>query len=133
MVVYDRQLLESIRERIAHLLHSGNRLLACGLSLGAIFCVMAVYANQFIKAPEQALHLQDFMFNASEFAQAEQSWTELKPGHSLEKQKPVDPNWDGTLAGISLGITVGRSIPVVGYVLGPIAGAMIGYQLDSKI
>lgn len=128
-----RHLLEATRHRTAVLLRTGNRLLAGILSLGSIFCVLSVLFANLLKQPEQALQVQAFMFNYSDFSQAEQGLplsSRLKPSQQV---KPHDPNWDGVIAGASLGLAIGRDIPVIGLVIGPVIGATLGYQLDSRV
>lgn len=125
--------LKSTHQRVGRLLQAGNRLLACGLLLGSLFCVLSVYATQFVKQPEQALRLQAFMVNYAELNRVEQRGDASGLLSRAEVVKPADPNWDGAVAGASLGLSVGRDIPVIGMVIGPVVGAMVGYQLDSRV
>lgn len=125
--------LKATHQKAALLLRAGNRLLVYGLALGSLFCIFSVYATQFIQQPEQALRLQAFMVNYSEFNRVEQSIVSVGSSVQSKKLKPQDPNWDGAVAGASLGLAVGRDIPIIGMVICPVIGAMVGYQLDSKI
>ncbi|WP_373532131.1 hypothetical protein [Vampirovibrio sp.] len=127
-------LLETAQARIALLVKLGNRLLAGILLMGGLFCVMSIMFTQLLKQPEQALQLQAFAFNYSDFAKVEKGRVlSARETTSPENAGLEDPNWDGTLAGASLGLAVGRDLPVIGWVIGPVVGAMLGYQLDSHI
>lgn len=125
--------LKATHQKVALLLRAGNRLLVYGLALGSIFCLFSVYALQFIQQPEQALRLQAFMVNYSEFNRVEQPVVFVGSAMQSKKLKPQDPNWDGAVAGASLGLAVGRDVPMIGMVICPVVGAMVGYQLDSRI
>lgn len=125
--------LQKAHNRSGELLRAGNRLLACGLLLGSLFCVLSVYAAQFVEQPEQALKLQAFMVNYAEFNRAPRHEQTRDFLLRAERKVPSDPNWDGVLAGASLGLAVGRNIPIIGVIICPVVGAMVGYQLDSKV
>ncbi|MCE3235885.1 MAG: hypothetical protein K0Q50_2065 [Vampirovibrio sp.] len=129
-----RAILERLHSDTGKLLKIGNRLMAAVVSLGGIFCLMAFMGMQLAKQPEKTLHLQAFMFNYSEFAHIQED-TQTAPSDKsgTTVRKPNDPNWDGLMAGAGLGFNMGRNIPLIGVVVGPVIGAMIGYDMDSKI
>lgn len=135
MIANTRPLLERMHWETGKLLKIGNRLLAAVVSIGGIFCVMAFFSLQLVRQPEKVLHLQAFIFNYSEFAHVQEDRVPplATPIHSTLATKANDPNWDGMMAGAGLGFNLGRNIPLVGSVAGPIIGAMIGYTMDSKI
>lgn len=126
--------LESLHERIGGMLKLGNRLFAAVLLLGSLFSVVAVKSQIVLQHPAEALHLQAFQFNYSEFRQVEGglSSRQIKTLARLW-HKVNDPDWDGALAGLGAGLSIGQDIPMVGLILAPAIGAAIGYQLDSEI
>lgn len=129
-----RNLLERLHADTGKLLKIGNRLMAAVVCLGGVFCLMAFLGLQVTKQPEKVLHLQAFMFNYSEFAHIQEDALASNAGASpMSVHKANDPNWDGLMAGAGLGYNLGRNIPLIGCVAGPIIGAMIGYDMDSKI
>lgn len=127
-------MLKVIHRRVGLLVQTGNRLLASVVVLGIMFGLLSVYSLQLLQHPEQVLRLQSFMFNYSEFSQVERNALSSGQAHALKvEKKSHDPNWDGAIAGASLGLAVGRDLPVIGLFVGPVVGATIGYELDSRI
>jgi hypothetical protein len=131
-------LLEIAHYRTGLLVKLGNRLLLAIFLMGGLFCVMSVMLIHFLNRPEAVLHLHAFAFNYSDFVQAEEgrvvSHREMfSSQENARRDFSHDPNWDGAIAGASLGLAVGRDVPVVGLVFGPVIGAMVGYQLDTRI
>lgn len=127
-------LLRSLHNQTGQLLTIGSRLLAAVVVLGSLFCLFSVAALYLFRHPERVFQTQAFMLNYAEFAHANnrQEQAATGPDH-LRPQGHQDPDWDGAFAGASIGLTLGRNIPLIGYVAGPVAGALIGYKLDSKI
>lgn len=117
----------------AILIQAGNRLLASVLLLGGLFAIGCTGFLNFLQKPEQPLHLQAFIFNQAEFAQAERGESGLNNLRKAPQRNVLDPNWDGALAGAGLGWSAGQSIPVLGIVIGPVLGAIVGYHLDERV
>ncbi len=129
----DRNWLYLAHYRTGLLIKGGNRLLAAVLLLGGLFAVLCTGFLNFLQKPEQSLQIQAFMFNQAEFAQAEQGQSGLEGLRKAPVPKALDPNWDGALAGASLGWSAGQSIPMIGMLVGPLVGAIICYHLDERI
>lgn len=128
----DRKTLQALHTKTGELITVCNRMLAAVISLGSLFCLMLMASMVLAQKPEQVFHIQAFMINYSEFAKAE---APSDVAVAAQKAGPLhkDPNWDGAVAGAGMGLTVGRNIPLIGGVAGPIIGALIGYRMDSKI
>lgn len=124
--------LERLHQSTGVVLSLCNRLLAGVVALGSIFCLLVLGAVQLAHNPEKVLHTQSFNFNYNEFSQVD-AQSDLEGSAAKAVMSPKDENWDGVLAGVGLGYTVGRNIPLVGSVAGPLVGALIGYRLDSRI
>lgn len=124
--------LESMHHRTGLLLKYGQRLLCAAMVMGAGFCVFSFLVAQLLQQPEAYLHTQGFMFNYAEIAHGESAPAILANGHTGQKNQK-DPNWDGALAGASLGFTLGQNIPFIGAACGPVLGGILGYELDSRI
>lgn len=134
MTTHCRTFLESLHRRTEKLITIGNRTLAAVISLGSVFCLIAFACFHLAKQPEKTFHMQAFMFNYSDFSHAQADVVPTTSAQStLHKNTPQDPNWDGAVAGSSLGFSIGRNIPLIGCVVGPVVGAMLGYELDSRI
>lgn len=129
----DRNWLSVTHHRTGLLIKSGNRLLAAVLLLGGLFGIGCTGFINLMQKPEQSLQIQGFLFNQAEFAQAEQGQSGFQGLRKSPVSKALDPNWDGAVAGASLGWSAGRSIPVIGWVVGPLVGAAVGYQLDERV
>jgi hypothetical protein len=54
-------------------------------------------------------------------------------GRHRSASKSSDPNWDGLLTGAAWGMTLGQGIPLIGFIVGPVAGAGVGYDLDRRL
>jgi hypothetical protein len=133
MAAHTQTILETIHHRTGRLVVLGNRLLAAIVLLGALFCVISVTALGILKNPEQFLHTQAFMMNYTEFSRAQAVLTPTHTERNPQDSDNTDPDWDGMLAGAGIGATLGQNIPLLGSIGGPIIGAVIGYQLDSRI
>jgi hypothetical protein len=125
--------LKILHESIGSLLTLGHRLLAAILIMGSAFCLFSLVVFNILRQPELLLHNQAFLFNYA--SSSSETPKVLNPIHSGEvaRVKPKDPNWDGTLAGVSLGFTLGQNIPLVGMFIGPVFGGILGYEMDSRI
>jgi hypothetical protein len=133
MIAKQRAHLEALHCSTGRLLRLGHRLLAAVVVMGTLFCMLSMALLNLLQQPEAFLNTQAFMFNYAEAARLENA-----PGMALDKApvlpaKPKDPNWDGTLAGTSVGFNLGQNIPMVGLICGPVLGAILGYELDSRI
>lgn len=140
MGIYSEISTQTLHSAVGLLVKSGSRLLITVITLGTVFCVITSCILQLSKSPEQTLYLKTFMFNYSEFSRvATRTGTDAlkaaRPEQTASNGRTVqqDPNWDGVLAGASLGYTLGRNVPFIGSVGGPLLGMAIGYQMDSRI
>ena len=134
MTIHCRTFLESLHRGTGKLIIIGNRTLAAIVALGSLFCLLAFGCFHLVRQPEKVFHMQAFMFNYSDFSHAEADALAASSASGRPKgNTPQDPNWDGVLAGSSLGFTLGRNIPLIGGVVGPVAGAILGYEMDSRI
>jgi len=133
MVDRTRPPLEVLHHRTGQLLTIGRRLLAAIVLLGSIFCVISLMTLHVLKNPEETLHTQAFMMNYTEFSKTALAQAQVKQLAANHNKQNTDPNWDGMLAGAGIGATLGRGIPMIGSITGPVIGALIGYQLDSRI
>jgi len=128
--------LKILHESIGSLLTLGHRLLAAILIMGSAFCLFSLVIFNILRQPELLLHNQAFLFNyASSSSETSKVLNPIHPGEvvGIKQNKPKDPNWDGTLAGASLGFTLGQNIPLVGMFIGPVFGGILGYEMDSRI
>jgi hypothetical protein len=125
--------LEALHHRTGRLVVFGNRLLAAIVLLGAMFCLISLMTLSLLQNPEKLLHTQAFMMNYTEFSQTESEEIPTSTLDAWPNVQATDPNWDGMLAGAGIGATFGQNIPLIGCIGGPIIGAIIGYQLDSRI
>lgn len=103
-----RSVLEAIHRRIGGLLRLCNRLLGAVIILGLLFSLL-VGATVGRIAPDSQITI------------ARQSVSGIH-----------DPDWDGLLTGAAWGMTLGQGIPLIGFILGPVAGAGLGYDLDRQ-
>lgn len=133
MASESRYILKSLHRTTGDVLTLCNRLMACALVLGTVFFLMTLASIHLSRQPEKLLNMQAFMFNYTEFAHVQAAPQASTTPASATANKKQDPNWDGTLAGTGLGFTLGRTIPLIGVIAGPIGGAMLGFQMDSKI
>jgi hypothetical protein len=125
--------LKILHESIGSLLTLGHRLLAAILIMGSTFCLFSLVVFNILRQPELLLHNQAFLFNyASSSSETSKVLSPIHPGE-VTRIKPKDPNWDGALAGVSLGFTLGQNIPLVGMFIGPVFGGFLGYEMDSRI
>ena len=132
------QTLKNMHASTGRMLTACNRLIAAVALLGSLFFLMMLASLHLSQQPEKILHLQAFSFNYSEFSHlrlANRLSTGVTPvvASQVALESLKDPVWDGALAGLGLGFTLGRTIPFIGGMVGPVAGAMLGYQLDSRI
>lgn len=125
----NRTELQQVHARTGKLIMLCNRLLVTMLVLGLVFCALVIGGMQVLSKPERYFATQAFSLNYMESAERE---TVLKTGQ-LDGQAQRDPNWDGIVAGGSIGTTLGSSIPFVGPYVGPLAGAVVGYRMDSRL
>src|SRR5690606_36711734 len=100
-----------------HSVFTLNRLLGMVLQLGILFTAVVLPLMQLIQQPELHLQAQAFQYNYQE---------------RVGKPSP-DPNWDGMVSGMGTGYALACGIPFVGFIVGPVIGALVGYQLDSMI
>lgn len=128
-----RNWLYIAHHRTGLLIKGGNRLFAAVLLLGGLFSVLCTAFLNLLQKPEQSLHIQAFMFNQAEFAQAERGESGLSGLRKKPASKALDPNWDGAIAGAGLGFSAGQGIPMIGMIVGPLVGAVICYHLDDRI
>lgn len=124
-----RNHLQEVHQKTGELITMCNRLLVAVVLLGTLFCLMMLSGFKLLQNPEQILTNQAFSMNYLESAQNE---TIRKTG-GLEGEAMRDPNWDGIVAGGSLGMTIGSGIPFVGAYIGPLMGAVVGYRMDARI
>ncbi|HEY9745116.1 MAG TPA: hypothetical protein V6C99_02740 [Oculatellaceae cyanobacterium] len=125
MQLDSRQFLETLHLKSGQLLVLSSRLLAMVLALGA-FCSLVLLGGLLMtRHPEQVFQLESFQINYQELNRSAEpeTWTSVQ----------LDPAWDGALVGFGLGVEVGRMVPVIGVVAGPVFGAVLGYQLDKQI
>lgn len=129
-----RALLESLHYKTGKLLAYGQRLLAAIFLMGTLFCLLSLSILKLITQPEDFLNTQAFMVNYTEAVQSDAAPDAgLSKSQQSVKLKPKDPNWDGTLAGASVGFTLGQNIPLIGMLGGPVLGSILGYEMDSHI
>ena len=121
--------LEELHRKTGELLTWCNRLLATVVLLGTAFCLMLGGTMHLMSNPEELLATRAFNLNYMESAEHEA----LANSGEVNGEAQRDPEWDGMLAGGSLGLEVGRSIPFVGVFIGPVVGAAVGYEMDKKI
>lgn len=133
MAVESRDMLKSLHRVTGDVLTLCNRLMACAVVLGAVFFLMTLAAIHLSRQPEKMMNMQAFLFNYTEFAHAQAAPAQVATVPTARAPGKQDPNWDGTLAGSGIGFTLGRNIPLIGIIAGPITGAMLGFQMDSKI
>ncbi len=128
-----RDSLVTLHRKTGEVLIACYRLLATMTILGALFFMMTLTSFQLMQHPEQTFRIQGFSFNYSEFASTTSN------AHSLANQgKPTDklkkdPSWDGFIAGLGIGASIGQAFPLVGHIVGPVVGALVAYQLDERI
>lgn len=133
MKAEQRAALEALHRSTGELLKLGRRLLTAIIVMGTLFGMLCMAILNLLQQPEAFLNTQAFMFNYAEAARIESAPTMQTSSQPTLIAKPKDPNWDGTLAGASVGFNLGQNIPFIGIVGGPVLGAILGYQLDSKI
>lgn len=138
--MYD--LVDALHRYTGRLLVFGNRLLASVVILGTLFSLSVAGVTPCLQEPERFLQAQAFMFNYHEFQRSEQQvqthWLAASASTGLASSASVssfskDPNWDGLVAGAGLGVVAGQEIPLVGFIVGPVLGAVLGYRLDERI
>jgi len=129
---YDIRTLQSVHQGIGEILALLNRIVTCGVVLGLAFSITAYGFLNLGREPEKLLNLQAFLFNYTELAHAGEK---LGPPSQTggAGQKTQDPVWDGFMAGAGIGMTVGRSIPFIGGIIGFVTGGMIGHQVDQRV
>jgi hypothetical protein len=125
--------LESVHRKTGDILRLCTRLMAAMICFGTVFSILVIMGMTVARYPERLLQVQAFMFNYNEFSHSEHALKTESSAIVSPKAGLSDPNWDGMLAGAGIGFTIGRDIPLVGFVVAPIAGAFLGYQLDKKI
>jgi hypothetical protein len=125
--------LESLHQNTGLLLKYGQRLFCAMIVMGTLFCMFSYAVAKVLKQPEAFLHTQGFMFNYAEMAQGDAAPYMKTNNLPMLPDHPKDPNWDGTVAGASVGFTIGQNNPIIGSGCGPVFGALLGYQLDSRI
>jgi hypothetical protein len=133
MIARQPATLESLHRNTGKLLRYGQRLLVAIFIMGPLFCLLSISILKLIRQPEAFLNTQAFMVNYTEAAQGDAASEITANNHVLRVSKPKDPNWDGTLAGASVGFSLGQNIPLIGVIGGPVLGAIIGYEMDSRI
>ena len=133
MTAKQRATLESLHHNLGKLLAYGQRLLGAILVMGTLFCLLSIVMLNLIRQPETFLNTQAFMVNYSEAIQSDRAPKTAAQSQPELPVKPKDPNWDGSLAGASVGFTLGQNIPLIGAVGGPVLGAILGYEMDSHI
>lgn len=99
-----------------------NRLLFGFVALGLVFTMGYMPLANVVENPEVQLQAQAFQINYYEMVKSRQ-----------DEVVATDPDWDGALAGMSTGYTMTRDLPFVLPMMGAVIGAVIGFQLDSKI
>lgn len=97
-----------------------SQLLLVILGSGMLFMFLTFKVAGIVERPEISMKLEGVHLNYQEFS-------------APEEQEALDPSWDGTIAGLSLGYSYGNFMPIIGPVAGPIFGAILGYQMDSQI
>lgn len=95
---------------------------ACGL----FFTLITFWTQEIISQPLTLFKMEGTLVNMQDYAEINQTV-------SNSSATAIDPDWDGALAGFSLGCAYTSSIPIVGPVLSPLLGAIVGYQLDSSV
>ena len=100
------------------LLVLGQASIGC-ITLGVLFAMAFPTLNGLLVKPEEQLRLQAFQINYFEMIKRTQSVS--------------DPDWDGALSGMSLGYALTRGYPFVIPAFGAAVGAVVGYELDSRI
>jgi hypothetical protein len=133
MALEHRHDLKNLHRLTGAVLSLCNRLMVSVVVLGGAFFLMTLVSVRLANEPENILRMQGFMFNYTEFSRAETLQQPQAGSVSNASARPQDPDWDGALAGGGLGLTLGRTIPFVGVIIGPITGAMLGFKLDSRI
>ncbi len=110
--------LSKLVEWMEQFLLMTTRVLSGIVFLGTLFIWFSIALGHLVMQPVQMLGM----------ANAQALYQDFHP----ETRHPEDPNWDGALAGFMLGCSLSQSIPVVGHVLGPTLGLVIGYQVDAQ-
>lgn len=95
-----------------------TRILSGIVFLGTLFICFCMVLAHLVRSPVQVM--------GGGYSQA------LYQDFYPETRQPSDPNWDGALSGFMLGCSLSQSIPIVGHVLGPTLGLVIGYQVDAQ-
>lgn len=111
--------LRKIQESIERLLILGNRLIVIGVIGGSVFTATAILLAFLLASPQALLKTQGYEINV-----LDSQW---------EPSSEKDSNWDGMLAGASMGYSYGHAIPFWGSALGAAIGASVGYRLDDRI
>jgi hypothetical protein len=136
-----RSVLELVHDRLGDVLRWSNRATAALVSLGSIFFLLAAFTIQIAREPDKMLHTQAFFYNYREFSEAnrlaviakEETSTPPISGGEPDEDALKDPDWDGAVAGAAVGYSLGQSIPLVGFALGPVIGGFLGYKMDQRI
>lgn len=130
--------LSLLHHKTGEVLRLCSRMMAAVVVLGTVFCLLLTGVVHVLQHPARVLKTQAFMVNQLETMETKkmlQQELARNANDDRTAQAPLlhDPNWDGLLAGAGAGWTLGRSVPVLGAILGPAVGAWMGYQLDARV
>lgn len=128
-----RNILEKVHARVRMATVVCSRLLMAVVVLGSLFSLLAWSATQVFQTPEVFFRMQAFRFTHYEFSTLSAQHVAERARRNPGREASSDPDWDGAFAGASLGLTLGRNVPLIGGVLGPVAGGVIGYRMDKRI
>ncbi len=128
--------LKALHRQLGELFHLGRLLAVTIAVMGSLFTLLTVFMLKAVHHPETLLHAQGYLLNYKELHALEASSASQPPRFNdlqTSTRKPTDPNWDGALAGGSLGFNLGQNVPVIGLIGGPLLGAILGYELDKQL
>ena len=128
--------LKALHRHLGNLFCMGRLLTVTVMVMGSLFCLLSLFLFRAVQHPEALLNAQGFMLNYAELHPLESASVKQtgRPEDSgIRHSQPTDPNWDGALAGASLGFNLGQSVPLFGAVGAPLLAAIISYELDTKI
>lgn len=112
------RMIDRIHRSTGRLVRWTNAILFGAFTLGTAFVLLTLPLLKLAENPYQMLKGQTFMVNH----------IQLGAG-----QPQADPVWDGMLAGISTGYALGKGVPFMGVIAGPLLGALIGHQVDQDL
>ena len=126
MLPHARPALEALHRRIGHLLRLCNGFLAVMVGFGVLFSLLTVLFMNVLCLPEPQSLIQQIQVVRVGSLSVDRAMA-TPPSATTH-----DPSWDGLVAGMTWGLTLGQEIPLIGFIVGPIAGATLGYSLDRK-